>query len=97
MYPRSSVSVESGPIGCRFHACSLFVQRKPLGAEMTGEVYQARGAAIRKREENVRRQIDGVIAAGTHPDNPILRPLIDNHQSIIDELSALNREALGDA
>ena len=59
---------------------------------MTGKDYQVRGNAIRVREERVRKQIDDAINAGTHPDNPILRPLIDNHQDIIDELSALDRE-----
>ena len=67
------------------------------GGDMTGKDYQDRGAGIRGRERIVRKQIDDAIAQGMSPDSPLLRPLIDNHQDIIDELGALDREFRGDA
>jgi hypothetical protein len=59
---------------------------------VTGKEYQDRSVGIRKREEIVRGQIDDAIEQGMSPNNPILRPLIDRHQDIIDELSDLDRE-----
>ena len=62
------------------------------GCLMASKEHHNYGAAIREREQQLRRKIDDAIDAGTEPDNPIFRPLIDRHQVIINELGALDEE-----
>jgi hypothetical protein len=64
---------------------------------VTPDVYLARSAAIHKRVEILRDQIDALSLPSPIVRTPALDNLIRRHQKVIDELVALDKEYFEDA